>query len=79
MIALLGLVALTVGTLDMTQRRSEDTSPRIAVAGIFLVFSGLALLAEAWTNVGEFGLVGGVMLIFAGLAAAFGYTNEKGT
>ncbi len=68
--AVVGVIVLALGTASMARRRAASTEPRIPVAGLFTVMSGIALLAEAWVLVGEFGLIGGVMLVFAGAASA---------
>ncbi|MEL6149560.1 MAG: hypothetical protein AAFV33_00350 [Chloroflexota bacterium] len=69
------VIIMGLSVVYLTQRRKRFGTHTIT--GIFLLLSSAALLIEAFTLVGEFGLVGGVMLLFAGLASITGQSQDE--
>ncbi|MEM6280700.1 MAG: hypothetical protein AAF787_00790 [Chloroflexota bacterium] len=73
--ALAAVIIMGLSVVYLTQRRQRFGTHTIT--GIFLLLSSAALLIEAVTLVGEFMLVGGVMLVFAGIASATGQNQNR--
>jgi hypothetical protein len=70
-----GIIVMWLSITYLTERRQRFG--KHTIAGIFLLVSSLALFIEAATRVGEFGIVGGVMLLFGGLASALGHHQNE--
>ncbi len=69
---LAGVGFMVVGVFALRRRLARHKPP---ITPTFNVLAGLALVVEAFTRTDAFGVVGGVMIFCAGLAAAFGYTQ----
>lgn len=72
LIALIGIFFVTNGARELARRQSRPD-----VAGFFSMLGGGALLIEALTLIGEFGVVGGVMILSAGIASAFRISQQE--